>query len=96
MTLKEWPTEETIRESLRTRLAVLLKCAPADIDVNAPIGNLGLDSATAVGLTLELEEWLDRPIDPALFFEHPTIQALAAALANLGAGASDQEPPPGA
>ena len=90
--MNQGPTEEAIREWLRGRLAVLLKCAPETIDVTAPIENVGLDSATAVGVTLDLEDFLGRPIAPDLFYDYPTIHALAAALAR-GEGTSDQTPP---
>jgi acyl carrier protein len=84
---------EEIREWLRRHLAEILKRDPGEIDVSAPLDRYGLDSATAVGVTLDLEDWLGRPIEPAIFYDYATIEELAAALA-LGAGTSaDQKPP---
>ena len=92
MTFNEPITGEAISEWLRARVAVLLKCAPSDVDAHAPIDSLGLDSATAVGLTLDLEERLGRPVEPSLFYDYPTIDALATALASGADGAG--HPPP--
>jgi acyl carrier protein len=70
-----------IRDWLVVHLARLLKCEPGEIDPAAAFDRLGLDSATAVGVTLDLEDWLRRPIEPAIFYDYPTIQRLAEQLA---------------
>jgi acyl carrier protein len=87
------PSSNDVREWLRAHVARILKCAPEDVDVNAPVDRLGLDSATAVGLTLDLEDWLGRPVEPAVFYDYGTIQALADALGTRGAGTSDDQNP---
>lgn len=51
------------------------------IDLSSEFESFGLDSAATVGLVVELEEWLGRPVDPTVVFEHPTIAALAGHLA---------------
>lgn len=84
---------DEISDWLRAHLAILLKCSREDIDPTAPIDRLGLDSATAVGVTLDLEDWLGRSIEPAIFYDYATVQDLAAALAS-GAGTSDDQNPP--
>ena len=43
---------------------------------------LGLDSADAVALVGELEDFVDRPISAVVPYEHPTIQQLARHVAN--------------
>jgi acyl carrier protein len=53
------------------------------VPVNEPLTNLGLSSREAVVLTAELEEFLGRPVDPALPWEHPTIEKLSEHLAGL-------------
>jgi acyl carrier protein len=51
------------------------------VDLSSEFESFGLDSAATVGLVIELEEWLGRPVDPTVVFEHPTIAALAGHLA---------------
>ncbi len=50
----------------------------------APVGSitLGLDSADAVRLVGELEDFVGRPLSASLPYTHPTIQQLARCLAN--------------
>ncbi|KDP88103.1 hypothetical protein CF70_032560 [Cupriavidus sp. SK-3] len=50
---------------------------PAKVDTSHEFDAYGLDSTAAVGLVVELEEWLGRPVDPSVLFEYPTIDALA-------------------
>ena len=49
----------------------------ATIDPQANLAGLGVDSAMAVYLTGELEEWLGCELPPEITFEHPTIAELA-------------------
>lgn len=74
-------SEQAIQRWLVDQLAEVLAVPPGELRVDRSIFELGLDSAAAVGLTDELAEWLDRAIDPALVYDHPTIEALASALA---------------
>lgn len=78
---RELLTSDSIREWLVSRIAVLLQCLPDRIRVDDSFDRLGLDSATAVGLTLELEDWLGRPVDPAVFHDFNTIARLSDHLA---------------
>ncbi len=57
-------------------LAKLLEVSPADVDVSIPFDRYGLDSAAAVGLTGELEDWLGHEMDPTLLYDYPTIESL--------------------
>src|ERR1700712_4549859 len=51
---------------------------PADeVDPEVPLTELGLSSRDGVGLVGELEDHLDRDIDPTIVFETPTISLLA-------------------
>ena len=84
---------DEIAEWLRVHLAGILKCSPDDIDITAPVSGLALDSATAVGVTLDLEDWLGRPVEPAAFFDYTTISELAQALASGVAEPGSQNPP---
>ncbi len=77
----ENPDAAAIRRWLVAYLVAELGVDPDDIAPAAPFDDLGLDSAAAVTLTGDLEDWLGRPLSPELAYEHPTIDALAAYLA---------------
>lgn len=83
--VRPFPTAAEIRDWLVAHLARIVRCAPQEIDVTASFDRLGLDSATAVGVTLDLEDWLGHPIEPAIFYDYPSIQQLADELARAGA-----------
>jgi len=55
--------------------------APHQIDIQLPFSHFGLDSRALVGLSGEVEEKLGRPMPPHLFYNYPTVAALAAYLA---------------
>ena len=54
----------------------------AEIDRTRRFDHLGLDSADAVRLVGELEDFVGRPLSAALPYAHPTIEQLARCLAN--------------
>ena len=83
------PIAETIQRWLVERMAELLRCAPGEIDIDDSFDRLGFDSATAVGVTLELEDYLGRTVEPDVFYSYNTIRRLAE---HLSSGAA----PPGA
>jgi phthiocerol/phenolphthiocerol synthesis type-I polyketide synthase D len=60
-----------------TYVAKLLEVAQESLDVDEALVNLGLSSRQALMLTAGLEEFLDKPVDPALVWEFPTIRQLA-------------------
>ncbi|MDJ0897263.1 MAG: acyl carrier protein [Xenococcus sp. MO_188.B8] len=62
-------------------LAELLELDPNEIDLAIPFDNYGLDSAVAVGMTGDLEDWMGRELDPTLLYDYPTIEVLAQHLA---------------
>ncbi|MEM8808096.1 MAG: beta-ketoacyl synthase N-terminal-like domain-containing protein [Cyanobacteria bacterium P01_G01_bin.38] len=66
---------------LVTRIASYLKVEPTEIEPQEPFSSHGLDSATAVSLSGELETWLARPLSPTLIYDYPTIARLARHLA---------------
>jgi acyl-CoA synthetase (AMP-forming)/AMP-acid ligase II/acyl carrier protein len=72
------PTEAEIQDWLTTNLAMYLKVETAAIETTAPFAQYGLDSSVAVSLTGELAEWLElTELEPTLFWEYPSIDALA-------------------
>lgn len=74
-----------IQEWLKTQLAESLAVHPSEIDVREPFASYGLSSVAAIGLTADLEEWLETRLEPTLAWDYPTIEALASYLAD-GAG----------
>ena len=76
------PTAAEIEAWLVSYLAELLEIKRDEIDVTASFDRYGLDSSAAVGLTCDLEDWLERDIDPTLPYDYPTTEALARHLAD--------------
>jgi acyl-CoA synthetase (AMP-forming)/AMP-acid ligase II/acyl carrier protein len=71
-------TEIEIQTWLINSLSLYLKVEPAAIDVSLPFAYYGLDSSVAVSITGELAQWLGLDqLDPTLFWEYPSIEALA-------------------
>lgn len=64
------------------RIATALGANPDEIDVDAPFADHGLDSVAALQLIGELEETLQRPIEPTVVFDYPTIVTLCRHLAS--------------
>ena len=78
---KELPSAAEIQAWMSSYLAQLLALEPDEVNVTIPFDRYGLDSSVAVGLTGDLEDWLDRKLDPTLLYDYPTIEALAQHLA---------------
>ncbi|WDD92409.1 amino acid adenylation domain-containing protein [Burkholderia sp. FERM BP-3421] len=79
-------SRDDIRSHLTTSLAQFKKCAEADIDPAATFASLGLGSLDSVELAARLEAWLGRPVAPTVFWDHPSIDQLSAALSGVKAG----------
>lgn len=78
---KESPTAAEIQAWIASYLAELLEIDPDEVNVKIPFDQYGLDSAAAVGMTGDLEDWLDRKLDPTLLYDYPTVESLAQHLA---------------
>ena len=63
-------------------LARVLEKPADEIDVTVPFDEFALDSATAIGMTGDLEEWLGKTVDPTLVFDYPTIEKISDCLAS--------------
>jgi acyl transferase domain-containing protein/acyl-CoA synthetase (AMP-forming)/AMP-acid ligase II/acyl carrier protein len=79
--IKPAPTAGAIQAWLVAQLARRLSVDPGTLDVREPFARYGLDSASVVSISGELEDWLGRRFSPALAWEYPTIEALAEHLA---------------
>ncbi len=75
---------------LRHQLAETLNTSPDEIDIRQPFISFGLDSAQAVGLAGDLEDYLGRTLPPTLIWDYPTIEELARHLAQEGTAVAAQ------
>lgn len=87
VTRSRQPAARDIQDWLVGAFAVRLERAPGDVDVNMPFEDFGLDSAEALVLAGELEEWIGFELDVTSMWYFPTIAELAAYLAE-GEGAA--------
>ncbi len=69
-------TADEIEEWLINAIAQALEVEEDEIDPSIPFERYGLDSVAVIGLTGELDEWLDQRINPSLLYDYPTIDAL--------------------
>jgi acyl transferase domain-containing protein/acyl carrier protein len=67
--------------TVRDAVGQVLKLNPARIDPRKTLGSLGLSSLLAMELRNRLEAALQRPLSATLAWNHPTVEALAAYLA---------------
>jgi acyl carrier protein len=75
-------TPAAIQAWLIAYLAAFLEIDLQEVDPSTPFERYGLDSAAAIGVTCDIEDWLGRELDPALLYEYPTITELAQHLAS--------------
>jgi acyl-CoA synthetase (AMP-forming)/AMP-acid ligase II/acyl carrier protein len=75
-------SREDIEDFLVQKLCSGLGISSDDMDVSQPFSSFGLDSLRAVSLLDEVATWLGRSLSPTLFWDYPTISALAAHLAD--------------
>ncbi|MFF9035949.1 acyl carrier protein [Streptomyces sp. NPDC014892] len=71
---------------LTARVATYLRRSPEDIDTSVPLADYGLDSLTALAITADIEDEFEVTVDDALTWDHPTVDALSAALSQLVGG----------
>lgn len=76
---------ETIQAWMTDYLAAQLKVDRASLDIRTPLDECGVDSAAAVRMMGDLEDYIGRELSPSLPYEYPTIEALSEHLAELAA-----------
>jgi len=74
---------EELRDWLVKQVATEIEADPAKVDPRAPFSALGIDSAGAVTITVALERRTGLKLSPALAWDYPTIDELAAHVASL-------------
>ena len=80
MTVKQLERTEVLAW-LTLKFANWLEVPAEDLDSRQPISSYGLDSISAVTLSVQLEEELDIELDTAVLWERPTLESLAEHLA---------------
>lgn len=70
-------TKEEIGQWCRAYVADLLEMPVEEVDTAADFDRLGIDSALAVSLLIEVEERYDVDLPPEELFENPNINAVA-------------------
>lgn len=78
---KKSTTVASLETWLISKVAENLEIDAKEIDIHEPFVSFGLDSAQAVGLAGDLEEWLGKKLSPTLVWDYPTIESLATFLA---------------
>ncbi|MFF4963803.1 SDR family NAD(P)-dependent oxidoreductase [Streptomyces sp. NPDC001037] len=73
-------TSEGVRAWLVSAVAEAAGADPAHLDPHRPLAELGLGSRHLVTLAAELGALTGRPLEPSLVFDHPTIDAVTAAV----------------
>jgi polyketide synthase PksN len=77
------PGSRDLRKSIIAVFATVLKLTPEEIPGDRNIVSYGLDSISALIVANRLQNELRRTVDPKMFFDHPTIDALVRALTPL-------------
>lgn len=71
------PDEASLRGWLVQRLSSLAQVSPDELAVDEPFSRYGMDSASAIELAGQLEDFSGRPCPPTLMYDYPTIELLA-------------------
>jgi acyl carrier protein len=74
------PSQEAIAQWCREYVANLLEMPVEAVDPDADFDRLGIDSALAVSLLIEVEERFGVDLAPEALFENPNLNAVAAHL----------------
>ena len=76
---------------LRQWVVSEMKLDSAAVDAGKPLVSLGMDSVHAMMLVGDLEELLDRSLQPTLAWDHPTIDRIAAFLATAPSDSVEED-----
>jgi acyl carrier protein len=74
-------TAESIQDWLIEKVAQRLDIDPDEIDSQASFESFGMESAEALVLLNQLEQWLGHSVPPVLVWNYPTIAQLSERLA---------------
>ena len=80
MTTEKFQSADDIENWMASKLAELIKIDVSEVDVEQPLEEYGLDSATAMSLVTQAEQRLGFQISPTLLWHYPSIRALSGRL----------------
>jgi acyl carrier protein len=81
MKTQEQKSAESIQDWLIEQVAQRLDLDPDEIDSQVAFESFGMESADALALLSQLEQWLGRSVPPVLLWNYPTIAQLSERLA---------------
>ena len=73
---------DEIRAWMIARVAKLSGMDASRIQTNEALQTYGVSSVRLIEMSADLEDWLGTTVDPAIFWEHPTIDGMAEHLAS--------------
>ncbi len=74
-----------IEAFIRARVAEYANLPEAEIGVDTPLAEYGLDSVAAVSLCADIEDELRVSVEPTIAWDYPTIAGMAAFLSTQAA-----------
>lgn len=75
-------SEADIIELICTSIAEEIKVNKEEIDINLPISKLEMDSFAVTELCVKIGKQLNKPVQPYIAWDYPTIAKMAAFLAS--------------
>ena len=81
-------SEAELQQWLRARIAEYVQLNADEVQPGTPLSRYGLDSIYALSLCGDIESELGIELDPALIWDHPTVDALTTALLDLQSAGS--------
>ena len=84
--LRQCPPErrrQLLADHVATQASTVMGLTPAELDPTTGFFQLGMDSLMSVTLQRNLSASLGQPLSPAVIFDYPTVDSLAAHLATL-------------
>lgn len=80
----EPPSEAGIQEWLVTHIAAVAQIEPADVDLDRPFAEFGMDSMQLFELSGDLQKFLGHEVSEIVAWDYPTIAKLAKHLSSPG------------
>jgi acyl carrier protein len=75
-------TPADVRQWLVDRVCAYLEIPTPELDVHAPLAEIGLDSVYALALSGDVEDTFGIEIEPTVAWDYPTVDELAGAIAD--------------
>jgi acyl carrier protein len=84
------PSVGEIERWLIERIATLTASPLDSIDPDRPMEGYGLTSVMAVGMSADLEDWLEIAVEATIVWDYPTVATLAQHLADSAVAGKTQ------